>query len=230
MFFRVAATAVAACALALTGSAVAQAAPASGVQLTGKQLAAELLPLSHFGAGYELQSGSTFNSGSKLEHPLVKVDQYTLSCKAWFTKAPQAGYGETGYASNAFNKFVGGSGENEGYQQSVYQFPSAAAAASYYRASYALTARCEKVTVTIDGKTASLTTQYLKTGHAGGHSAFFDLADTVFEGAPVTVNDTETVLAGQDVISIDAFAYRAPRPLTPNATTLALIARVDAAG
>src|SRR5271170_843554 len=108
VFFRVfscaAAVTVAAGALALTGSA----AQASGVQLTGTQLASALLPTAHFGAGYQLVPGSAASSGSRLEHPAVKVNMRTYSCKKWLMgDLPNTGYGETAYAFDSAEKFLG---------------------------------------------------------------------------------------------------------------------------
>lgn len=99
VLFRALATAVAVSALGLAGSAAAQAAPASGGQLTGTQLGSALLPVSYFPAGYAiLWAGS---SGSRLEHPAVKVDQYTFSCKLWLKDGePDEGFGETAYAGD----------------------------------------------------------------------------------------------------------------------------------
>ena len=227
VFFRALTTAVAVSALGLTGSAAAQAAPAPGGQLTGTQLASALLPLSYFPTGSRILWHG--NSGSRLEHPAVKVNQYTYSCTAWAQGGgPDEGFGETAFAPDLLAQPLD---LQEQFQQWVYQFPSAAAAASYYRANYALTKRCETVTLNLGGTTQKTTTQFLTNGHADGYPAFFQVLRTTDSGEDQgsEINDEETVLAGRDVISTDRSAPPARTLPSPSAATLALIARLRAA-
>jgi len=224
MFFRALAAAIAVSALGLTGSAAAQAAAAPGGQLTGTQLASALLPVSYFPARYEiLWHGS---SGSRLEHPAVKVNQYTFSCTSWLEGGePDEGYGETAYAGDQVATTMGFQYQDV---QMVYQFPSASAAASYYRANYALAKRCETVTASIAGGAEKLTTQSLTAGRADGYPAFFQV-QTVTQPGGGGINDAETVLAGRYVVSIDRIEPLAHTLQSPSAATLALITRVQAA-
>lgn len=228
MYFRIA---VAAGVLSLTGAVAAQAAPAPDVQLTGTQLASTLIPPSSFGAGYRLQADSAADSGSRLEHPVVKVNMYTYSCKNWLTgDEPTAGYGETAYASNTAQKLLGTNGVDGAdlYAQSVYQFPSPAAAASFYQADYAFTRRCETVTITVSGTTSRLTTQSLTRGHVRGDLAYYSVQTVATTGALTGINRSEIVLVGSDVFDIDAYSAPASTYPTPNAAMLTLIARVKA--
>jgi len=233
VYFRTAVVTVAAGALTLTGALVAQAAPASDVPLTGTQLASALIPASSFGAGYRLVAGSAANSGSRLEHPAVKVNMYTYSCQKWLMgDQPNGGYGETAYALDSARKFLGTNGADgaDTYVQGVDQFPTATAAASFYQANYAFTVRCETVTITVNGTTSHLTTQSLTRGHVSGDPAFFYVQTMAITNELSGINRQEIVLAGRDVFDILAVSPPANTYLTPNAATLTLIARVKAAG
>jgi hypothetical protein len=227
MFFRAMAAAVTAGALALTGAAVAQAAPSSNAQLTGPQLKFVLLSASYFGAGYKWAPNNPWDSGSGLEHPVVKVHLSSYSCKQILLNTlPFRGYGETAFAGGQVVKGKGADAPS--YYQTVYQFPSVAAATSFYHENYALTARCKTISATSGGKPISLTTQSLTKGHVDGGSAFFDLAKVGGSGS-VEVNNDEFVLAGRDVYNVDAFYAVGQARLTPNAATRQLIANVHEA-
>jgi hypothetical protein len=212
------ATAFAAGALALTGV---------NVQLTGPQLEFVLLSAAYFGAGYKWEPDNPWDSGSGLEHPVVKVHLSSYSCKQILLNSlPFSGYGETAFAGGQVIKGKGADARS--YYQTVYQFPSAAAAASYYQENYALAARCETISATSGGKPISLTTQSLTKGHVDGGPAFFDLEKVGGSGG-VEVNNDEYVLVGRDVYNVDAFYAVGRARLTPNAATRQLIANVQAA-
>jgi hypothetical protein len=231
MFWRAMITAVAAGALALTGTAAAQAAPASGGQLTGTQLESFLLPASYFGAGYWFPEPkyNPEGSGSSLEHPVDKVNLSSYSCRQNLeNELPFSGYGETAYADAQAIKGKLSSWSSSYYEQ-VYQFPSAAAALSYYRENLQFSMRCGNSSATSGGKTTTQTLQSLTTGHVDGGLAFYELLKTRNTGYPDAISGDEWVVVGQYVYNLDAFSDVGQPRLTPNAATLKLIARVKSA-
>jgi hypothetical protein len=229
MYFRAIAITVTAASLAVAGSLAAQAALAPVIQLTGTQLSTSLLPVSYFPVSYSESPGTAYNSGSRLEHAPAKIDLYTYSCKKWLLgELPDSGFGETAYAGGTVGRLLGG--WPQAYVQSVYQFASAARAAGYYRANYAMAARCRIVTAADGSKTEGVTTQSLRKGHVGGHQAFTALQTVTLTGGPKGINDTQVVLAGTYVFALDAYGTMVPTRPTPTAAMLSLIVRVEAAG
>jgi hypothetical protein len=227
MYFRAIAIAVMAAALTVTGSLAAQAAPLPVVQLTGTRLATALLPVSYFPASYSESPGIAYNSGSRLEHAPAKIDLYTYSCKkSLLGELPDSGFGETAYAGDTVGRLLGG--YPQAYVQSVYQFASATGAAAYYRANYAMTVRCRTVTAADGSRTEGVTTQSLTKGHVGGHQAFTALQTVTLTGGPNGINDTQVVLVGTYVFTLDAYGTTVPTRPVPTAAMLSLIARVKA--
>lgn len=227
MYFRAIAVAVTAAALAAAGSLAAQAAPLPVIQLTGTQLATALLPVSYLPASYSESPGTAYSSGSRLEHAPAKIDLYTYSCqKSLLGDLPDSGFGETAYAGDTIGRLLGG--YPQAYVQSVYQFPTATGAAAYYRANYAMTVRCRTVTAADGSRTEGVTTQSLTKGHVGSHQAFTALQTVTLTGGPDGLNDTQTVLAGTHVFTLDAYGTTVPTRPAPTTAMLSLISRVNA--
>jgi hypothetical protein len=151
------------------------------------------------------------------------------SCKKWLAgDEPDAGYGETAYAVDTVQKLLPAGIYS--YAQAVYQFPSAAAAASYYQENYAFSVRCATVTATVAGRTEHLTTQSLTRGHFGRYPAFTILQTLATTGELNGINDQLLTLVGNDVFDVEAAEPPSHALLTPNAAVRALITRVEAAG
>jgi hypothetical protein len=231
------AVSVAAVAIAASGlmsSPAAQAAPSRGVQLTGTQILSALLPPSYFPRGYKLLKSSVISSGSRLVVSPAKYNLATMSCRTFLVNFPNHGLGATATAGDV----IANRGVTQAYTQVVYQFASTGRAAAFYRAMYALYARCRSVRVTVSGSTFALTTQSLTRTRVGGHQTFY-VDDTIRVSGPnknlngTTVNHGVFTFAGTDLFSVDALGAGPPTPppTSPSRTAavLRLIARVQAA-
>jgi hypothetical protein len=143
----------------------------------------------------------------------------SYSCeKSLLGDLPDSGFGETAYAGDTIGRLLGG--WPQAYVQSVYQFASAAGAAAYYRASYAMTVRCRTVTAADGSRTEGVTTQSLTEGHVGGHQAFTAVQTVTLTGDPNGINDTQTVLVGTYVFALDAYGTTVPTRPAPTAAML----------
>jgi hypothetical protein len=130
MSVRVKASAVALAALACLLLAPAATASPGPVQFTGRQLKAALLPASDFVAGYISTDES--DSGRHLEHATV-FRLRSMNCSTfWLFSGQVAGFGETAFATNLVEGKTGRLNPQETFVQSIYQFASTRAAASFY--------------------------------------------------------------------------------------------------
>jgi hypothetical protein len=196
------------------------------VQLTGTQLAAALLPISDFPAGY--QELSRLDSGSRVGiGDLYAVAPTTASCRLGMASEFVGssglfvpGYG-TANATNSFDRFIpsGGIAVNFVLDEAVWQFSSPANAGAFFSAAR---------TCLIDNEPWS---NGVDTAPVNGDQAVTaDLRDTTPFPADDWATEPLFVLHGTDVFALSAAAGPA-RPLTiPGAAELIakLIARVDA--
>jgi hypothetical protein len=130
MSVRVKASAVALAALACLLLAPAATASPGPVQFTGRQLKAALLPASDFVAGYTSTDES--DSGRRLEHATVFRLRSTSCSTFWLFSGQVAGFGETAFATDLVEGETGRLIPQETFVQSIYQFASSRAAASFY--------------------------------------------------------------------------------------------------
>jgi hypothetical protein len=192
-------------------------------------LESALLPASYFGAAYRFPAYNPWGSGPWLERSVDKVHLSSYTCKQLLlSQEPASGYGETAFAGGQVSKGKSANWTASYYEQ-VYQFPSVGPAVSFYQENYVSAGRCKDVTAKSFGKTSSLTVRSMRTGHVDGGPAFFELTKTEYTGFPDDVNFDEWVVVGRDVYNVDAFYPVGQAHLTPNAATLALITRVEAA-
>ena len=129
MSFRTQASAIviAAACLLLAPAAMASSGP---VQVTGKQLRSALLPASDFLPDY--RTSEVFDSGGGLEHQTVFTVP-SMTCRDfWLFIGDVQGFGETAFADDLVAYKSGAVPVAELFSQSIYQFASAHAAASFY--------------------------------------------------------------------------------------------------
>lgn len=233
MPIRAALTAVAAAAACLLLAPAALASPQSShqpVQVTGKQLKSALLPPSDFEADYH--TSYTSNSGGSLEHyTLNKIP--SMSCTDfWNAIGIVDSFGETSFAIDQVGPKTGAVPVQEVFSESVYQFASTGAAASFYNE---MTAKYRSCRVTTESDTKGGTLKYTlhsqSTKRVGGHQAvqlIEYLSDSTVQGPPLVTYVLWTI-DGTDAYMISTILLNttSPRP-SQSSLTLKLIARVGA--
>jgi hypothetical protein len=211
---------------ASAAAAPAPAAAAAPAQWTGTQLAAALLPISDFPAGYSVSE--SINSGNSLSSLQSGITPTKAGCSSGMMPqiVAQNGYFypefSSAYAADSYSKLNQANGT--GYlflSQAIFQFASPAKARAFFSAVR---------TCVIDDKTWS---DGVDTAPVNGDQAVTaDLRSTDPTGSSY---DTEPlfVLHGADVFALSAASYPSAGPSTiPGAADLIakLIARVGAIG
>jgi hypothetical protein len=206
---------------------------ASPVQVNGAKLKSALLPASAFGSGFKVLGASS--SGKSLWHQTPAKHVATMSC-ANFENQGLTRYGESAVATSAIlNKnstnITSLSNLNLLYDQTVYQFPSAKAAAAFYNQAHGKFAACKSFSEAVPGNPGGKLTFTLKSiakTKVGTHQAF-KIAQGV-GGAGLTgvsLNfETLVTVAGADVFVVVDFTT-ANQPV-PAKTMLKLVDRVKA--
>jgi hypothetical protein len=202
MLFRAAAAAFAA--VAAAGLLLAPAAQASSrsVQVSGNQLKSAFLPASDFGSGFKSQGA--VSSGSSLLHQPAQGHISSMNCGSFEGTVGLGTYGETAFAVRFISR--PNLSPDRYYFQSVVQFASTKAAASYFSQAYAKYAECTDFTETappnsgVSGsakftlhsisKTSIGAYQAFRVGQSAGFSKFSLLANTL------------VVVAGTDIYYI----------------------------
>jgi hypothetical protein len=228
MSFRARATAIAITAAACMVLAPAAMASSGPVQVTGKHLKSALLPASDFLAGYS--AGSELDSGRKLEHGTVfKVA--SMSCRDfWLFIGVVGGFGDTAYAGDLITTKSTSVTVFESFSQTVYQFASTHAAASFYSQLNAKFRSCRSVTSS-DGKGGTIRrTVRSQSKRVGGHQAVQLVESVSFStlaGPPLVIYVLWTI-DGTDIYMISTTPLSVPSPQPAQSSlTLKLIARVS---
>jgi len=227
----VASIAVAASAF-LIAPAAAQAAT-HPVQVSGAELKSALLPASTFGSGFKLLVASS--SGKSLWDQKAAKHVPTMSC-ANFESQGLTRYGESAVATSAIlnngsTNVTSLSNLNLLYDQTVYQFPSAKAAAAFYNQAHAKFAACKSFSETVSGDPngkLTITLKSIATTKVGTHQAFKIAQGVGGSGITgVSLNfETLVTVAGADVFVVVDFTT-ANQPV-PAKTMLKLVNRVKA--
>lgn len=203
------------------------------VQVSGVKLKSALLPASAFGSGFKVLGASS--SGKSLWHQTPAKHVATMSC-ASFENQGLTRYGESAVATSAIlnngtTNITSLSNLNLLYDQTVYQFPSAKAAAAFYNQAHGKFAACKSFSETVSGGPGGKLTFTLKSiakTKVGTHQAF-KIAQGV-GGAGITgvsLNfETLVTVAGADVFIVVDFTT-ASQPV-PAKTMLKLVDRVKA--
>jgi PknH-like extracellular domain len=227
----VASIAVAASAF-LIAPAAAQAAT-HPVQVSGVKLKSALLPASTFGSGFKLLGATS--SGKSLWHQTPAKHVPAMSC-ANFENQGLTRYGESAVASsvilnNGATNITSLSNLNLLYNQTVYQFPSAKAAAAFYNQAHAKFAACKSFSEAVSGDpngNLTITLKSIVKTKVGTRQAFKiaqGISDSGMTGVPLNIETLVTV-AGADVFVVADFTT-ANQPV-PAKTMLKLVNRVKA--
>ena len=209
--------AVIACAIALSlgmaGSALAS--PASShkakpaPQVTGTRLQSALLPASAFGDGFTVVD--RLNTGKRLLSTHASIKPSSLSCQTFEEYIFVGGFGDTAGATDGINNpnpnFADYPSLVLGGDQTVLQFKTTQAAASFYNAAYARYKQCSAFTESdpADSLQLELTTQSLSKTTINKNKAFQLIQYVDISSLPVAnfYQNTAVVLAGTNVYTID---------------------------
>ena len=203
------------------------------VQVSGAKLKSALLPASAFGSGFKVLGASS--SGKSLWHQTPAKRVATISCANFETQGLTR-YGESAVATSAIlnngtTNITSLSNLNLLYDQTVYQFPSAKAAAAFYNQAHAKFAACKSFSETVSGGPGGKLTFTLKSiakTKVGTHQAFKIAQGVGGADIPgVSLNfETLVTVAGADVFVVVDFTT-ANQPV-PAKTMLKLVDRVGA--
>jgi PknH-like extracellular domain len=199
------------------------------VQVTGAKLKTALLPASTFGSGFKLLG--TTDSGKSLWHQKATKSIPAMSCGN-FENLTLAGYGESAAATSVVinnNPTSLSSLSNLLYEQTVYQFPSTKAAATFYNQAHAKYASCKSFSDKVSGDPngdATITLKSIATTKVGTHRAFQltqGISESVPAGTSLKLNTLVTVKGADIFIFINAGTANHP---VPAKTMLELVSRV----
>jgi PknH-like extracellular domain len=199
------------------------------VQVTGAKLKTALLPASAFGSGFKLLG--TTDSGKSLWHQKATKHIPAMSCQN-FEDLGLASYGESAVATSVIldnNPTSLSDLSNLLYEQTVYQFPSTKAAATFYNQAHAKYASCKSFSDKVSGDPggdATITLKSIAETKVGTHRAFQltqDLNEPGATGISLKLNTLVTVKGADIFIFIDAGTGNHP---VPAKTMLKLISRV----
>jgi hypothetical protein len=179
-------------------------------QVTGNRLQSALLPASAFGDGFNVIR--RLNTGSKLWPPRARIKPSSLSCAKFEEYIYVGGFGDTAGATAAIENpdpaisdypsiIVGG-------DETVLQFKTARAAASFYNQAYTRYKQCVSFTESFPGDDSfhlELSTQSLSRTTINKNKAFqlIQLVDISEVPALSFYENTAVVLAGTNVYTID---------------------------
>jgi hypothetical protein len=199
------------------------------VQVTGAKLKTALLPASTFGSGFKLLDAT--GSGKSLWHQKATTKIPTMSCGN-FEDLGLAGYGESAAAASVIlnnNATSLSSLSNLLYEQTVYQFPSIKAAATFYNPAHAKYASCKSFSDKVSGDPggdATITLKSIAKTKVGTHRAFQltqSLSESGLSGISLKLNTLVTVKGADIFIFVNAGTTNHP---VPAKTMLKLISRV----
>jgi len=213
--FKVIAVIASAIALSLGMAGSALASPASShkakpaPQLTGTRLQSALLPASAFGDGFTVVD--RLNTGKRLLSTHASIKPSSLSCQTFEEYIFVGGFGDTAGATDGINNpnpnFADYPSLVLGGDQTVLQFKTTQAAASFYNAAYARYKQCSAFTESdpADSLQLELTTQSLSKTTINKNKAFQLIQYVDISSLPVAnfYQNTAVVLAGTNVFTID---------------------------
>lgn len=168
--------------------------PAASGQLTGTQLETVLLPQSFFPAGFTPSSASAVSSGGALTSGPARYDLATTDCATFINHLGNTGFGETAMAANSFV------GQEQAFDQVVYQFGSPAEAAAFVSGVRSLASRCNTFTATDNGAKGEFSLRAAAGPVVGGHPTLDLKQAGVLSGSTLTL-DMLLSASGVDVFA-----------------------------
>jgi hypothetical protein len=168
--------------------------PAASGQLTGTQLQTVLLPQSFFPAGFTLSQSAAVSSGGALTSAPAQYDLAKIGCATFVNHLGNTGFGETAMAS------ASAVGQQQAFDQVVYQFRSAAAASAFVSGIESLARRCGSFTATDNGARGMFSLKAAPGPSVGGHPSLELTQTGELNGSALTL-DTLLTASGVDVFA-----------------------------
>jgi hypothetical protein len=199
-------------AIALFDAGPVSASTSGGAQVPGTVLQTALLPVSDFGAGFSPVVSGAPNSGSRLLAPNPGLNPAILDCSDFESQVYLEAFGQTAGALASFTNPAWQIGNPDIWdgQESVFQFASARAAATFYQRAYARYQGCQPLTVpqasdtSIGGGALDLATMSITKTTVDGYPAFEQVQFAARSETPgwTFFRNTLTVMAGSDVYQL----------------------------
>lgn len=196
-------------AIALYGAGPVSALTSAGAQVPGTVLQTALLPASDFGAGFSPVVSGAPNSGSRVLTPGPGLNPAILDCSDFESQVYLDAFGQTAGALASFTNPAWQIGNPDIWdgQESVFQFASGQAAATFYQRAYARYQGCQPLTVpqpsdtSIGGGALDLATMSITKTTVAGYPAFEQVQFAARSETPgwTFFRNTLTVIAGPDV-------------------------------
>ncbi len=186
---------------------------AAAGQLTGTQLSSVLLPASDFPAGFTEDSSGPITSGGSLSTSAASYKLATVSCTDFTQNFGNTGFGETAMASDNIV------GDEQAYDQIVYQFATAAEASAFVTGIAPIAARCGSFTASDDGSSGTFSLKAADGIEVGGHPTV-ELEQAGSLGGTPLVIDTLLSASGVDVFAASAVGAGAGAPAVPARETI----------
>jgi hypothetical protein len=198
--------------------------PSASAQLTGIQLQTVLLPQQDFPGGFAVSSASVVTSGGSLISAPARYRLAAMSCASFVQHLGNTGFGET---AMAFDSVVG---QEQAFDQVIYQFGSDAAAAGFLSGIRSLAARCRSFTAVDNGASGTLSMRAQTAAPIGGHPSLLVRQSGKLGSTPITL-DTLWAASGVDVFGAAAIGAGTSVPGNPakQAIVYALMTRQAAA-
>lgn len=188
-------------------------------QLTGTQLNAALLPGKAFPAGYKIDSKLSSDSGSAVKSSAPQQTLPGMRCKDFEESLGGPGFGETAFAQRIFTSSAG----TAFFNQTIYQFAAASAAASFFSGVRTAAKACPSFTSTSNGSPLHERLRVSAAPSPSGQQAYTirETRSVVLDG--VTVDSAAVNLVamdGADVYEVAAFSAEGPPPRSPSLSSM----------
>ena len=187
--------------------------PAASGQLTGTKLESVLLPALDFPAGFTASSSGPVTSGGSLTSGPAQYPLATVSCSDFVQHLGSTGFGETAMAADAVV------GNNQAYDQLIYQFSTASQATAFVTGLSSLAARCTSFTAPASTGTATFALKATPGAPVAGLPTVELLQTGKVSGSALTL-DTLFSASGVDVFAASGVGLGAGAPAVPAKQTI----------
>jgi hypothetical protein len=182
--------------------------PDASGQLTGTALASVLLPASDFPAGYTTSASDAVNSGGSLTTGPAHYPLATVSCTNFVQHLGAAGFGETAMAANSVV------GNDQAYDQAVYQFSTAAEASAFVAGISPLAGRCTSFTEPVNGSNTTMRMTASAGDSVAGRPTVVLEQTATLSGTALNL-DSQFLASGVDVFAVSAVGFGQGSPTNP---------------
>lgn len=212
-----------------TAASVSSSSPPPPRQLTGTQLNAALLPGKDFPAGYKIDSEQSSDSGSMVKSSAPQQTLSGMSCKDFANTFEGPGFGETAFAQHILTNSAG----TAFFNQTIYQFASASAAASFFSGVRTVAVACPSFTLTVNQSPSHEKLRVSAVSPASGQQAYTirDTESVVLDRVTVDSAGVSLVaMDGVDIYEVTAFSAKGAPPQSPSLRSVVkrLVSRVSA--